>query len=124
MKRSIQILEYIKKNGPQNVLQLRKAGVIPEGRKPDWYHLRQRGFLKTVYMDAAGLLVCDITEKGKENIIKTKRKEMFSPIPVANKKIVVERDVTVTFNDNTKYTKSKVFYEVYKQPKNFMEKVR
>ena len=126
MKKSIQILEYIRKNGPKNVDQVRNAGLIPQQKNAYWYHLRQRGFLKTLYVDDSGLLVCDITEKGKQNIIKAKRREMFVPFNQQDKNVAIDKSmaVTVTVTENTKFTKSKSVYEVYKQPKNFMERMR
>ena len=120
MKKTIQILEYIRTNGPKTVAQIREAGLITEGRSAEWYHLRQRGFLKTLHTDTvSGLLVCDITSKGKENIIKTKRKETFVPIPIksGSKKLDDQTEVTITITNKTKFTKNTIKYDVYVPPK-------
>jgi len=125
MKKSIQILDFINKNGPKSIENLREVGIISKGKEKDYYYLVQRGFLKTAFVNNYGIKVCDITTSGKEHVAKEKRGKMFVPV-YSGPDTKLEQGVKVTVTSKTKmYVHKPAFtYEVYATPKNFMQQIR
>lgn len=126
MNKSIAVLELIAERGPKTIAQVRAAGLLldQDKDKSTWYQLRQRFFLTTVGTHD-GMIVCDITSKGKAHITKSKQKDEFVPIAKPHPhKEQVAKEFTVTTTAKTKYTKHETRYTKYQQPPNFMEMVR